>query len=70
MWVRMLRDRDWTPPQDRRRTWAYKAGMEVSIKDAWGRRMIADGDAERIPAPARDARREPGSPGTSKGPAG
>nr|WP_314437608.1 hypothetical protein [uncultured Brevundimonas sp.] len=53
MRVRFLRDRDWTPPENRRITVAYKAGVEETIKRVWGEQMVKDGDAEEIPAPPR-----------------
>ena len=61
MRVRFLKDRDWTPPEDRRITYAYKAGMEETVKRAWGEQMVKDGDAEEIEAPAREpeAKAEP-----------
>lgn len=59
MRVRFLKDRNWTPPEERRITVAYKAEMELTVKRAWGSQMVADGDAEAIAAPGRDG--EPGS---------
>jgi len=58
MWVKLLRDRDFTPPDNRRITVAYKEGMQLPIKRAWGELLIADGDAEEIDTPNRtdDAR--------------
>ncbi len=53
MRVRFLRDRNWTPPEQRGITIAYKKGMELTIKRAWGDQMVADGDAEEIQAPSR-----------------
>ncbi|WP_368933487.1 hypothetical protein [Brevundimonas naejangsanensis] len=55
MRVRFLKDRLWTPPEDRRLTVAYKKGMELTIKRAWGEQMEADGDLEEIDAPPRPA---------------
>lgn len=54
MRVRFKRDRNWTPPEQRGITVAYKAGMELTIKRAWGEQMKADGDLEEIDPPARD----------------
>lgn len=54
MRVKLKRDRDFTPADERRVTVAYKAGMEVTVKRAWGDVMVADGDAEEIDPPARD----------------
>lgn len=53
MRIRVLRDRDWTPPEERRITIAYRAGTEVTIKRAWGEALVAAGDAEEIPSPPR-----------------
>ncbi|MGH7020672.1 MAG: hypothetical protein ACREEY_12355 [Brevundimonas sp.] len=53
MRVRFLRDRNWTPPERRMITVAYKAGMELTVRRAWGEQMVADGDAEEIEAPGR-----------------
>lgn len=60
MRVRFKRDRNWTPPEERRITVAYKQGMELTIKRAWGEQMVKDGDAEEIDAPRRSGD-EPGS---------
>lgn len=54
MRVKFKRDRDWTPPEDRRLTVSYKQGMELTVKRSWGEAMVADGDAEEIEPPARD----------------
>jgi hypothetical protein len=59
MRVKFIRDRNWTPPERRMITVAYKAGMELTVKRAWGAQMVADGDAVRVPAPRRSD--EPGS---------
>jgi len=53
MRVRFLKDRNWTPREDRRLTIAFKAGMEETVKRAWGEQMVAAGDAEEIDAPPR-----------------
>ncbi|HEY1071501.1 hypothetical protein [Brevundimonas sp.] len=55
MHVRILRDRNWTPPEDRRMTVAYKAGWKGPVKRAWGQQLVKDGDAVEISAPARGA---------------
>lgn len=60
MRVRFKRDRNWTPPEERRITVAYKKGMELTIKRAWGEQMKTDGDLEEIDAPRRSGD-EPGS---------
>lgn len=62
MRVRFKRDRNWTPPEERRITVAYKAGWEGTIKRAWGEKMKADGDLEEIGAPARDPEKKPLTP--------
>ena len=54
MRVRFKRDRNWTPPEERRITVAYKKDMELTIKRAWGEQMVADGDLEEIDPPARE----------------
>lgn len=59
MRVRFKRDRNWTPPEERRITVAYKLGMELTIKRTWGEQMEAEGDLEEIDAPPR-ATDEPG----------
>lgn len=53
MRVRFLRDRLWTPREDRRLTVAYKAGMELTVKRSWGDQMVSEGVAEEIEAPSR-----------------
>lgn len=57
MWIKLLKDRDFTPPDERRVTVAYKAGMEVSVKRAWGMILIAEGSAEEIATPPRPSRK-------------
>lgn len=54
MRVRFERDRNWTPPEERRITVAYKQGMELTLKRAWGEQMVKDGDAVEVEPPARD----------------
>jgi hypothetical protein len=53
MRIRFKRDRDFTPADERRITVAYPADAEVTVKRAWGEKLVADGDAEEIEAPAR-----------------
>lgn len=62
MRVRFLRDRDWDVPEAVRTTIAYKAGMEETVKRAWGEQMEADGDAEEIDAPPRSADEKASTP--------
>lgn len=54
MRIRMLRDRDYTPKEERRVTMAYTAASEVTIKREWGDELVAAGDAVEIDAPGRD----------------
>lgn len=58
MRIRIVRDRYFTLPADRRVTVFYREDVEVTIKRAWGDQLVEDGDAEEIPAPPR--RRKPG----------
>lgn len=60
MRIRMLRDRDWTPMEDRRVTFRYLGGNEYTVRRSWGEALCDAGDAEEIPAPPRAAD-EPGS---------
>lgn len=66
MRVRFKRDRNWTPPEERRITVAYKQGMELTIKRAWGEQMAADGDLEEIDAPSREPEKKPLTPAQIK----
>lgn len=52
--IKFIRDRNFTPPEERRITVAYKAGQEYPVKRAWAEAMIADGDAKEVRAPRRD----------------
>lgn len=54
MWVKFLRDHDYTPSEDGRATTAYKAGMQLSVRQECGLAAIAAGEAEEIKAPRRD----------------
>ncbi len=67
MRIRMLRTRDWTPPDDRRVTFRYRRGAEYTVRRSWGSALVAAGDAEEIPAPARLSD-EPGSRDQTAGP--
>ncbi len=53
MRVLFLRDRLWTPAEDRRLTVRYRADSEYTVKRAWGDLMVAAGDCVEVPAPAR-----------------
>lgn len=55
MRVKFLKDRNWTHPDDRRQSTKYKAGMELTIKRAWGEAMVADGVCEEVNVPPRKA---------------
>lgn len=66
MRVRFKRDRNWTPPEERRITVAYKKGMELTIKRAWGEQMKTDGDLEEIDPPAREPEKKPLTPAQIK----
>lgn len=54
MRVRILRNRDFTPPEERRITVAYPKDSELTVKRAWGEALVKAGDAEEIDPPARD----------------
>lgn len=54
MRARFKQDRNWTPPEERRITVAYKQGMELTVKREWGEQMVMDGDAVEIDPPTRD----------------
>lgn len=58
MRIRVLRDRIFVPPEDRRTSVAYKAGMELTVKREWGAALVADGDAEEITPPKRPEKAE------------
>jgi hypothetical protein len=53
--IRILRERRFIPPEDRRRSIHYLAGLECTVKRAYGLILIADGDAIEIPPPRRKA---------------
>lgn len=53
MRVKFKRDRNWTPPEERRITVAYKQGMELTVKREWGDQMVRDGDAVEVEPPTR-----------------
>lgn len=55
MWIEMLRDRNFTPPGDRRITVKYREGRSYPVKRAWGEAMVADGDAKEARAPKKPA---------------
>lgn len=61
MRVRFLRDRDFTRPDNRRVTTAYKAGDEATFRREWGEALVARGDAVEIAA------RAPGGPDAGRG---
>lgn len=55
MRVKFRRERNWTPPEERRITVKYRAGQEYTVKRDWGIALVAAGDAEEVDAPGRDA---------------
>lgn len=54
MRIRVLRDRMFTPPGQRRITVAYKTGQELTVKREWGDALVEDGDAVEVDTPARE----------------
>lgn len=66
MRIKLLRDRDFTPKDERRITVAYKDGGEYTVKREWGEAMVADGDAEEIDAPSREPEKKPLTPAQVK----
>lgn len=55
MRVRFLSDYDYTPSEERRVTYAFTAGSEVTVKREAGDAAIAAGAAEEIGAGSADA---------------
>ena len=55
MRVRYLSDFDFTPPNERRQTFAKRKGNEETVKHDWAEAMITEGLAEEVPVPARKA---------------
>lgn len=53
MRVKMMKTRNWIPPEERRITVKYRARQEYTVKREWGEAMIADGDAREVGAPKR-----------------
>lgn len=66
MRVKFKRDRNWTPPEERRITIAYKQGMELTVKRDWGEQMVTDGDAVEIDPPTREPEKKPLTPAQVK----
>ena len=54
MRVKITRKRLFTPKEDKRLTVRFDEGAEVTTKREWAERLIAEGDAEEIPASARE----------------
>lgn len=54
MRVKMMKTRNWIPPEERRITVKYRARQEYTVKREWGDDMVAAGDAFEVEAPARD----------------
>lgn len=48
MRVRMLKTRNFTPPEERRITVKYREKQEYTVKRDWGEAMVADGDAREL----------------------
>lgn len=53
MRIKMKRERNFTPPEDRRLTFKYLDGQEYTVKRTWGAAMVEDGDAEAVTQPHR-----------------
>ena len=53
MRVKMLKTRNFTPPEDRRVTFKYRAGQGYTVKRAWGEDMVRRGEAVEVPPPSR-----------------
>lgn len=54
MRVKMTRTTNFVPADERRITVKYLADGEYTVRRSWGERLIADGDAVEIDAPARE----------------
>lgn len=54
MRIRMIRTRNFTPPEDRRVTIKYRQAGEYTVRRAHGDEMVEAGDAVEVEAPARD----------------
>ena len=52
MRVRILRERRFIPPNERRISVHYTEGLETTVKREWGELLVANGDAEEIDAPS------------------
>jgi hypothetical protein len=56
--VRILRDRRFAPPEYRGRVSVhYTAGLELTVKRAWGAALVAAGDALELEPPPRPDRK-------------
>ena len=53
MRVRILRERRFTPPEERRMSVHYTPGLECTVRRAWGEHLVAAGDAVEIEPPPR-----------------
>jgi len=53
MRVRILRERRFVPPENRRITVHYLEGLELTVKRAWGAALVAAGDALELEPPRR-----------------
>jgi hypothetical protein len=56
MHIRMLKKRNFVPPERRGLTFKYLEGRHYSVKRAWGEAMIARGEAVEVAAPPSPAR--------------
>ena len=54
MWVRIVQERRFLLPENRKVSIHYKPGLTLSIRRAWGEALIASGDAVEVPTPARN----------------
>ena len=54
MWVRIVRERRFLAPEfNHRLGYHFRPDQLVSVKRAWGRQLIADGDAVEAEPPRR-----------------
>ena len=56
MRVRILRERRFIPPEERRMSVHFTPGLECTVRRAWGERLVAAGDAVEIEPPRRPDR--------------
>ena len=53
MRLRFVRDVRFTPPEERRRGFHFKADTEATVKRAWGTLLVALGYAVEVEPPRR-----------------